>query len=218
MAHDTPTNARETVAAGYDSIVGTYAGWSSAVIDPARDELFADFVGRLPSGARVLDVGCGSGTSWTGGPATRFALTGVDISPGQVEAARRNVPTGRFIVADVTAIEFENGEFDGATALYSIGHLPADEHEAVFARLARWLRPAGLLLASLPADEDPGSTGLWLDGVKMFFVSLGAAGYEQILRDQGWRVIAARVGVANEPEGDVRFFWVLATAPEPGGA
>ena len=217
MADDAPVNERATVAAGYDAIVGMYAEWSSAVIDPARDELFADFVGRLPSGARVLDVGCGSGTSWTHGLATRFVLTGIDISPGQVEAARRNVPTGTFIVGDVTAIEFENGAFDGAMALYSIGHLPADEHESVFARLARWLRPGGLLLASLPADEDPGSTGAWLDGVEMFFASLGATGYEQILRDQGWRVITAHVGIANEPEGDARFFWVLAAAPGPDG-
>ena len=215
MAGDTPLNERATVAHGYDALGGRFAEWSSAVIDPARDEFFADFLGRLPSGARLLDVGCGSGMSWTGGVATRFALTGIDISPAQVETARRNVPAGTFIVADVTAMEFEDGEFDGATALYSIGHLPVDEHEVVFARLARWLRPGGLLLASLPADEDPGSTGAWLDGVEMFFASLGAARYEQILRDQGWRVIAARIGVANEPEGDARFFWVLATAPEP---
>ena len=215
MADDTPMKERATVAAGYDALGARFAEWSSEVADPARDELFADFVGRLPSDARVLDVGCGSGTSWTGGLATRFALTGIDISPGQIEAARRKVPTGTFLVGDVTAIEFDNGAFDGATALYSIGHLPAKEHESVFARLARWLRPGGLLLASLPAEEDPGSTGAWIAGVEMFFASLGAARYEQILRDQRWRVIRARVGVAYEPDGAAAFFWVLAEAPGP---
>lgn len=215
MADDPAMSERATVAAGYDALVARFAEWSSAVADPARDELFADFVRRVPPGARVLDVGCGSGASWAGGLAARFALTGIDISPGQIEAARRNVPTGTFLVADVTAIEFDDGAFDGATALYSIGHLPAHEHESVFGRLARWLRPGGLLLASLPAEEDPGSTVAWIGGVEMFFASLGATRYEQILRDQGWRVIDTRVGIANEPEGAAAFFWLLAAAPGP---
>jgi SAM-dependent methyltransferase len=213
VADDTPLTERGTVAAGYDALVTTYAEWSSAVVDPARDDLFADFVRRLPTDARVLDVGCGSGSSWTAGLATRFALTGIDISPGQIEAARRNVPSGTFLVADVTTIDFDNGAFDGATALYSIGHLPAAEHESVFARLARWLRPDGLLLASLPAQADPGAREVWIAGVEMFFASLGAARYEQILHDQGWRVISARVVIANEPGGPAAFFWVLAGAP-----
>jgi SAM-dependent methyltransferase len=128
------------------------------------------------------------------------------------------VPAGTFLVADVTTIDFDNSAFDGATALYSIGHLPADEHESVLARLARWLRPDGLLLASLPAQEDPGSTEVWIAGVEMFFASLGATRYEQILHDQGWRVISARVGVATEPDGAAAFLWVLAGAPGPNGS
>jgi SAM-dependent methyltransferase len=166
-------NERATVAAGYDALGAKFAEWSSVVADPAHVELFADFVGRLPPGARVLDVGCGSGTSWTGGLATKFALTGIDISPGQIAAARRNVPTRTFLVGDVTAIEFDKEAFDGATALYSIGQLPASEHESVVASNARWLRPGGLLLASLPPEEEPGSTGAWIAGVEMLFASLG---------------------------------------------
>jgi SAM-dependent methyltransferase len=206
-------NERTTVAAGYDVLAETFAAWSSGVADPARDELFADFVGRLSAGARILDVGCGSGTAWSAGLGARFAVTGIDVSARQVEAARTNVPTGTFLVADVTSVTFENASFDAAVALYSIGHLPANEHASVFARLAGWLRPGGLLLASLPGDEDPGSTGPWIAGVEMFFASLGVAGYEQVLHDQGWQVLASRVAVAHEPDGDVPFFWVLAAAP-----
>ena len=213
VADERPSNERAIVATGYDALVRTFAEWSSSVVDPARDELFPAFVGRLPAGARVLDVGCGSASSWTGELGQRFALTGIDISPGQIEAARRNVPTGTFAVADVTAIDFHAGAFDAVSALYSIGHLPAAEHESVFERLGRWLRPGGLLLASLPADEDPGSTVPWVDGVDMFFASLGVDRYEQILRDQGWNVIHARTAVAIEPDSDARFWWVLATAP-----
>jgi len=215
MAGEMPRSERAIVAAGYDALGARFARWASSVADPARDEHFADFVGRLPSGARVLDVGCGSATCWTGGIATRFELTGIDVSAAQVGAARRNVPPATFFVADVTTLAFEDGAFDAAIALYSIGHLPAEEHAAVFARLARWLRPRGLLLASLPAHEDTGWTGAWIDGVEMFFASLGAARYEKILRDQGWRILEARAGVAQEPDGGAEFLWLLAEAPEP---
>src|SRR4051794_26773423 len=174
MADQARSNERRTVAAGYDALVGRFAEWASAVMDPSRDELFGEFVRRLPDGARVLDVGCGAGASWSGGLATRFEVTGIDLSAGQIEAARRNVPEATFLVADMTTVEFERGSFDAAVALYSIGHLPRDEHEAVFERLAGWLRPGGLLLASLPADEDPGSRTPWVDGVEMFFASLGS--------------------------------------------
>lgn len=210
-------NERAIVAAGYDALVTRFAAWSSAVIDPTREELVTEFVERLPSGARVLDLGCGSGTTWLGGLATRFALTGIDISSGQVEAARQNVPTGTFFVGDLAAVEFDDGAFDGVMALYSIGHLPVDEHAAVLARLARWLRAGGLLLASLPAEKDPGSVTDWIGGVKMYFASLGADRYVQILREQGWRVVESRVGMAHEPEGDAAFLWVLAGAPGPTG-
>jgi SAM-dependent methyltransferase len=213
--HDPPMteDERTTVAAGYDALVGRFDEWAGGVADPARDELFATFIGHLAPGARVLDVGCGSGGSWRREDASRFAVTGIDISPRQIEAARRAVPAATFLVADVTAIEFDPDSFDAAVALYSIGHLPAREHASVFARLARWLRPGGLLLASLPADEDPGSRGPWIAGVEMCFASLGTAGYEQVLRDQGWQVIETRADVADEPEGPASFFWLLARAP-----
>jgi SAM-dependent methyltransferase len=204
---------REIVAAGYDRLVSEYAAWSSRVVDPAREEMLDELLRRLPERARILDVGCGSGAAWTDGRAGRFLITGIDVSAGQVEAARRNVPGATFIVADVTAIELDTRSFDAALALYSIGHLPIDAHAAVFARFARCLRPGGLLLASVPADPDPGGTERWLAGVPMFFASLGAAGYDRLLQDQGWQVIETRTSVAHEPEGPVRFRWILAATP-----
>lgn len=218
MTRPKPVDSRTTVARGYDALVEDFAAWSSRVADPVRDALFPEFVRRLPAHARVLDVGCGSGATWAGDLATRFDVTGIDISAGRIDAARQNVPTGTFLVADVTAVELDREAFDGVTALYSIGHLPAEEHEAVFARLARWLRPHGLLLASLPANEDPGWTGEWIFGVQMFFASLGAARYEQLLRQQGWQILDLRTSAVEEPEGAASFLWVLAAAPPSAGS
>jgi trans-aconitate methyltransferase len=55
---------------------------------------------RLPSGADLLDLGCGAGLPTTARLAQRFTVTGVDISPRQIERARINVPDATFINAD----------------------------------------------------------------------------------------------------------------------
>jgi trans-aconitate methyltransferase len=36
-----------------------------------------------------------------------FAVTGVDISPGQIARARANVPNAKFVLADITEVEYQ---------------------------------------------------------------------------------------------------------------
>jgi ubiquinone/menaquinone biosynthesis C-methylase UbiE len=58
--------------------------------------------------------------------AKTHVVTGVDISAAQLVAARRNVPTARFVHADMATIDFPADSFDGVAALYSISHLPSE--------------------------------------------------------------------------------------------
>jgi SAM-dependent methyltransferase len=197
------------VSSGYDAIADAFIGWSLSVVDPVRDRLFGEFVGMLDAGARVLDIGCGPGIPWTRTLADRFDVTGIDLSPRQIEAARREVPSATFIEGDVSRASFDEGSFDGAIAFYSIAHLPVDEHRPLFERVTRWLRPGGLLLASVPVDASAGWTGEWL-GTTMFFGSLGADAYRAILSDLRFESIAVEETIAEEPEGPTRFLWVLA--------
>ena len=53
----------------------------------------------------MLELGCGGGTPETRRLAERFALTGVDISPRQVERARAAIPEAEFLCADFTELE-----------------------------------------------------------------------------------------------------------------
>jgi SAM-dependent methyltransferase len=66
----------------------------------------------------------------------------------QIELARRNVPNARFIAADICSLDFPLQSFNAAVGSYSFIHVPRSEHEALLRKIARWLKPRGLLRAN----------------------------------------------------------------------
>jgi MPBQ/MSBQ methyltransferase len=105
---------------------------------------------RLPPGTTILDVGCGIGGS------TRilareygFAVTGITISPQQVQRARELTPEGlsaQFLVDDAMALSFPDASFDVVWSIEAGPHMP---DKAVFAReLLRVLKPGGILVVA----------------------------------------------------------------------
>jgi len=208
-----PDERRRTVADGYDAIAGAYLDWAALVVDPTRDRLFDALLDQLPAGAHVLDLGCGAGIPWTKRLAARFGVVGVDISETQIELARRNVPEAAFSLGDMSTIELEAASFDGIAALYSLSHLPREDHAALIGRLGTWLKPGGLLLATFGAHDSPDWTGEWL-GTPMFFSSYDADTYRPLLRDAGFDLITDEVALVGEPEEPVDFLWVLARKGE----
>lgn len=110
---------RIVVAQAYDQIAEIYLRrfGESAVRQFWLDQLIA----RLPTGARVLDLGCGAGL-----PVARdlhdrgFVVTGIDGSRRQIELARGNVPGATFIQTDMTGAEFAEASFGAVTAFYAM--------------------------------------------------------------------------------------------------
>lgn len=105
---------------------------------------------RLPRGAAVLDVGCGiGGASRMLAREYGFALTGVTLSPSQVQRARELTPpelSARFQIDDAMALSFPDASFDAVWSVEAGPHMP---DKAVFAReLLRVLRPGGRLVVA----------------------------------------------------------------------
>jgi SAM-dependent methyltransferase len=199
-----------TVQAGYDALAPRFVEWTARVEgDPwAR---FLDEVARgLGGKGRVLDLGCGSGrvAQHFG---DRFEVVGVDVSEEQLRLARANAPAAAFVHDDFAGLDFPDGSFDAVTALYSIIHVPRDEHARLFARIRRWLRPGGLFLASLGHVGGPDRTEQWL-GVDMFFSSFDAATSSRLVREAGFELLVDEVVFMQEPEAEIGFLWVLARA------
>lgn len=113
---------------------------------PTKEEaaFVADALGLAP-GARVLDVPCGGGRHALELSARGFRVTGVDLSPEFLAAARARADEAKF------AIEWEERDmrdlpwpaaFDGACCLgNSFGYLDGDDNAAFLRAVASALRP-----------------------------------------------------------------------------
>jgi SAM-dependent methyltransferase len=108
------------------------------------------------SGCRLLDAGCGSGTLALDLAARGHQVTGIDLSEGMIEIARRKDAEGRvrWARADIAALEDADlgGPFDAIVCVADIlCHLPSLElWSAAFRGFRSQLRPSGALFFDLP--------------------------------------------------------------------
>jgi SAM-dependent methyltransferase len=204
------SDPRDIVEAGYDRIAARHLAWIDEIRGDPRLRFLNDLMARLPAQPAVLDLGCGAAVPCTALLAERGDVLGVDLSRTQLELARQNVPSARFIKADMATIELPPASFDAVTAFYSIVHVPADQHGALFRRIATWLRPGGYLLASLGCGTDDGTVEDWL-GAPMFFSSHDAQTSRRLLAEAGLTILVDEPVTMQEPEGPVTFQWVIAT-------
>jgi SAM-dependent methyltransferase len=107
----------------------------------------------LRSGARVLDLGCGTGNPIAQHIVERgFRVTGVDQSAKMLEIARRVVPEAEFIQGDMVDLQFVD-QFAAAIAWDSVFHVERKHHLAIFRKLAAALEPGGRLLLSVGGSD-----------------------------------------------------------------
>jgi 2-polyprenyl-3-methyl-5-hydroxy-6-metoxy-1,4-benzoquinol methylase len=113
----------------------------------ALDELW-----EIAAPASVLDVGCGEGvlTSQWAERLDGGRVVGIDLDDPKLRAEwdARRLPNLEFRAADATALAFDDDEFDVATAIEVLEHLP--DPEATLAEMARVARRH--LLVSVPRE------------------------------------------------------------------
>jgi len=173
-----------------------------------RDRWLGEMIAGLPDAGRVLDLGCGAGVPVAHQLIERgFNVLGIDGSVNQIGLARRNVPGAEFVHGDMAAVSFPPRSFDAVAAFYSITHVPREEHAMLLRRIAIWLKPEGMFIASLGSGECPGWMGEWL-GVEMFFSHYDASTYERLVREAGFKI--ERAELVDQDNDDARFLWVIA--------
>ena len=205
----TALSEREIVRRGYDAIAARYAEWR--IEGNPAGAFVRDLDARLPDGSDVLELGCGNGRPGAVVLAVRHRYTGVDISGEQLRRARALVRGARFVEADYTDLELAARSLDAVAAVLTLTHVPRDEHAALLARIAEWLRPGGLLLSSFGTADTPGGVeDDWL-GAPMFFSSFDAETNRRLVRDAGFELLRDEVHtMIEEGQGEATFLWLIA--------
>jgi ubiquinone/menaquinone biosynthesis C-methylase UbiE len=115
---------------------------------------------RVGPGQQLVDLACGrAGVGLWLARATGAQLTGVDWSPAAVSEATARapqfVPTERasFVVGDLAATGLGSGTADGVVCADAVFF--AADRVAVFAEMARILRPGGRFVFTADESDDP---------------------------------------------------------------
>lgn len=136
---------------------------------------------RGTGGRRLLDVGCGTGVSSVAFQRLGYDVTGCDLSPEMIDAAKAKELPVEFVLADMRGLPAELGEFDVVTWIDDVANhlLTPDDLVAALRSSRDRLRPGGVLVI----DTNSRSTFRTLFGGAIvvehpdsFFTLLGSAG------------------------------------------
>lgn len=101
--------------------------WGKEIAKPdwGLDEL-NDFVTlvKKSGGKKILDLGCGSGIQSKQLLQAGLEVIGLDLSPEMIRQAKKRIPKAKFIVGDMTKMDFPKESFDGVFAQASLLHIP----------------------------------------------------------------------------------------------
>ena len=196
----------------YDAV--SYA-YRTDEVDEAAERQYASWVGLLdpilPRGGSVLELGCGCGLPATRMLVANHRVTGIDMSPVQIERARALVPQADFHCCDMVSFPLLPGTYDGIVSFYAIIHVPVAEQAPLFQRVAQALRPGSVLLFTVGHHEWTGTEADWLGvaGATMYWSHECEATYRRWMTEAGLDVRSCEF----IPEGESGHSLILATKP-----
>ncbi|CAN7659459.1 class I SAM-dependent methyltransferase [Bosea sp. LjRoot9] len=163
----------------------------------------ARFCDRLPAGAGVLDIGCGSGLPIARELVSRgFEVTGLDGTPAMLALFQRNLPGAPAHLADMRDLALGR-RFAGLLAWDSFFHLSPSDQRAMFPRFQAHAAPgAALMFTSGPAE---GQAIGELEGDPLYHGSLGPDEYRALLGATGFAVVDHAV---EDPSCGRRTVWL----------
>ena len=115
------------------------------------------FAERLAPGARLLEIGAGTGQDSLDFQQQGFGVVAADLSAAMVERCRAKGIEAH--VMDFLHLDFPAGSFDAVFAMNCLLHVPNRDLPAVLAAVRAVLRPGGLLFVGVYGARDSAESG-----------------------------------------------------------
>lgn len=122
---------------------------------PETDQL-DEFIAKLFKGARVLDLGCGSGRDASYLRDAGLNVVGVDLSEGLIGEAKKKRRDIDFRVMDMENLDFEKQSFDGVWSKLAILHVERERLPLILKSVLTLLKPHGILMIETKQGEGEG--------------------------------------------------------------
>ena len=139
----------------YDKNAAAFVG---STINADVTDLYKPFEELIPPGARILDLGCGSGRDSKYFVQHGYDVLALDPSPAMCGHTRSivDIPVFQMKAEDMS---FHN-EFDAVWACASLLHVPRDQQKKVMILIGKALKPEGICYCSWKyGDEERKDNG-----------------------------------------------------------
>lgn len=113
------------------------------------DDLLYPWLSSLPGGAKVLDVGCGTGEQVRRIRDLGYEVSGVEPAPAMRNKAIENNPDAQIVDGSITEIPLDDSSFDAVVSIEVLRYLHRDDIIKAYAEMLRVLKPGGQLFVTL---------------------------------------------------------------------
>lgn len=199
----------------YNQNAAKYADASIQSSSVHDREQFENFISKLQQNAKVLDAGCGSGRDSNRFFQNGFEVTGIDLSHGLINEAKKRFQKITFIEGNLLALPFEKNSFDGIWSHASLLHLEkVEDVQKALQEFHRVLKKSGVLHVLVKAQKGKEKTAVVSDslsGHDRFFQYFTVEEIKNLLETSGFGV--EQIHQYNEadrnPGGRSEVEWII---------
>lgn len=183
-----------------DETLRAYGANAQDYVDMIRacesDPALTAFVGGLPAGAHVLDLGCGPGWAAARMATEGFTVSATDATPEMVDLAGAHAG----VTARLATFDEISGEdiYDGIWANFSLLHAPRAALPRHLAALRQALKPGGLFHIGMKTGK-----GEQRDSLGRLYTYVTEDELYTLLTDAGFAPFFRRVGRDKGLDGTV---------------
>lgn len=183
-------------AVNYDKSIGKL---------PNYDETYVTFCGLLKPKDKILDLACGPAniSKRLAEINPKIQISGIDLSEEMIELAKKNLPTGKFDVADIMEYKAEI-PFDGIIMGFALPFLNKAEINILFGNCNRNLAIAGMLYLSFMEGEREGyEVPSFNQSVRLYIHYHSKKMIQDQLNQTGFRIIKSWELDYKEADGSI---------------